>query len=175
MRKSNKKKLITLVVSLVVLSALVIGGTIMFLQDKTEEVTNTFNPSEVTCEINEDFDGTSKKNVTVTSTSDIDAYLRAAIVVNWVDDAGNILGQPVGDDEYVITGKSAKWEQGSDGYYYYTDKVAPGGTTENLIGECKLASGVSAPAGYYLSVTILADAIQADPQQARIDAGWVIK
>ena len=176
MKKSSKKKLIALAVSLAVLSALVVGGTLMVLLDKTEDLVNTFEPSEVTCVIEEDsFDGSTKSGVTVRNTSDIDAYLRAAVIVNWVDAQGNVLGQSVNDNEYTISGMDAKWSEGSDGYYYYADRVAPGAETTNLIGECMLASGVTAPDGYYLSMTILADAIQADPVQARTDAGWVIK
>ena len=168
----NSKKVMALAASLLLVLG-VVGGSLAYLLDSTGDVKNTFAPTEVTCEINEKFDGKIKKDVTVTNNGDIDAYLRAAIVVNWVNDNGEILGEAVPAAAYKITGKSAKWSLENDGYYYYTDRVAPKGVTENLIGECKLVG--DAPEGYYLSVTILADAIQADPEQARVDAGWVIK
>lgn len=172
MKKSNKAKILLALVSVMVVIGIVAGGTLMFLQDKTDPLVNKFEATQVTCEINEEFDGQSKKNVTVTNTGSIDAYIRAAIIINWVNDDGEILGTPVKSADYIITGKSDKWVKASDGYYYYTDRVAAGAPTENLIGECKLASGVTAPEGYYLSVTIVADAIQADPASAKTAAGW---
>lgn len=168
----NSKKVMALAASLLLVLG-VIGGSLAYLLDKTDDVENTFLPTEVTCVINEEFNGVTKKNVTVTNTGDIDAYLRAAIVVNWVNDKGEVLGEAVPADAWTLTGMDAKWTQKADGYYYYADPVAPNGVTEKLIGECKLAEGKTAPAGYYLSVTILADAIQAEPPQARTEAGWL--
>ena len=58
------------------------------------------------------------------------------------------------------------WEQGSDGYYYYKSKVSADNETSILFTGCKLADGAKAPDGYYLSVEIVAQSIQADGTDA---------
>jgi len=161
---------VTVLIALALVLAIAVGGTVAYLYMSTHSVENTFTAANVSCKVNEDkFDGTTKTGVTVKNTGNVDAYIRAAIVVNWVDDAGHVLGEPVKASDYTITGTSTKWEF-KDGYYYYSDVVAADGETEDLIGEC---TPLTTKDGYYLSVTVLADAIQADGEQARIDAGWI--
>ena len=95
------------------------------------------------------------------NTGDTAAYLRAAVLVTWQDASGNVLGTaPVAGQDYSITmPASAKWAQAKEGFWYYSEAVAPGASTEALIGECKPLK--AAPqAGYTLHVEIVASAIQ---------------
>ena len=46
----------------------------------------------MSCTVTEDFDGTTKKNVNVTNTGDIDAYLRVKLVTYRVNDDGQHIG-----------------------------------------------------------------------------------
>ena len=75
-----------------------------WLIDK-DAVTNSFTPSEVTCQVVEEFENgvsTEKTGVVIENTGDASAYIRAAIVVNWVDEKGGIAAEaPVLGDEVV--------------------------------------------------------------------------
>lgn len=188
-----KKKSTALLVSLVLLLTVSVGATLAFLIDTDDPITNTFTPSEVTVQVNETFDGTTKSNVSIKNTGDTEAYIRAAIIVTWQDANGNVYGQlpdEKKDDEttgdYTIsfntTEQSAydngKWIKGSDGFYYWSKPVksekeaASDCNTGILITEAKLVEGAKAPAdNYYLCIEIIASGIQAEPKTA-VESAW---
>lgn len=169
-RQHRNRKGITALTALVLIFCCTVGGTLAWLVTKTDAVTNTFQPTAVSCEVEEDTSGSTKKNVAVSipnkAGDNTDAYVRATYVVNWAkDDSDNTVYAvaPVKGADYTFTmGTSGKWSNNSDGYYYYSDPVAPGGKTEVLFSEFALGQNANAPAGYHLQVTILAEAIQAD-------------
>ena len=159
-------------VLLVCIAALIlsaVGGTVAFLVANGGTKTNTFTYGEVTCSINETFKTGDfvKEHVTVTNTGNTDAFIRAAIVVTWVDKDGYIYpAQPaLGTDYSLATGED--WAI-YDGYYYYNSSVAAKATTGDLIVSCEPVPG-RAPEGYTLRVEILADAIQATGMGADVD------
>lgn len=165
---NNSKKRKVLLLSLVAILIVCAGTTIAYFTQQTDEVVNTFNPTAVTCEVTEDFENNVKTNVAVKNTGDIDAYIRADVVVTWQDQQGNVYGKkPVAGEDYTITYNLSNegWVYNeADGFYYYKEKVgyvAPDNVTDVLITECAPTTD-AAPAGYYLSVEILASAIQAD-------------
>ena len=137
--------------------------------DRTSTVQNAFEPGKIVISVDETFVGNVKSDVKITSVptasngSNIDCYIRAAVVVNWMDGNGNVLGQkPVAGTDYSISFTTGSgWTLGDDGYWYYSERVAPGASTAILISECKPVDGKT-PEGYYLNVHILAQAIQAD-------------
>lgn len=176
--KTNRKAPVALVAILVLLCCAV-AGTVAFLIDSTGPVTNTFTPASVTTQVEEEFNGTTKSDVKIKNTGNIPAYIRAAVIVNWADDKGNVSGTPVKDSDYVMdlnidtgTTTNAPWFKGSDGYYYCKTAVkSVKQDTKNcytpvLIKSCIKATGAQAPAGYDLQVTILADGIQSAPADA---------
>lgn len=156
-----------LLASLVLLIALTVGTTVAFLIDDTNTVVNEFDPAHVSCKIEETFKESKKTDVKVQNTGDIDAYIRAEILVNWVK-AGTDKVVPVVPSgySYRLTLNSTHWTaEQSDGYYYYTTKVAPDAYTKPLIdlAEPVYPTGVTvANAPYQLQVEIIAEAIQAD-------------
>ena len=165
MRKVSKKTWILMVSILLVLSVTV-GGTIAFLSTKSGPVENTFNASKVTTKVNETISGSKKTNVTITNTGDIDAWIRAAVIVTWQDKDGNVYGQaPVAGTNYTDWTPGTDWLKGDDGFYYYTKPVAAGGTTTALINSIE-PIGTSPANGYYLTVEILGSGIQAVPANA---------
>lgn len=180
---SNKKLILLISIVAIMILAITAGTTIAFLKAETGTVTNTFTPAKVTTDITEGFDGKTKSNVQIKNTGDINAYIRAAVVVNWVDDDGNIYPkQPVAgeDNDYTITYNLVTsgdgWYKIGD-YYYYSKPVPPKDNEPNnvtgvLITECKPVEG-KAPDGCYLSVEIIADAIQSVPLDAIQDA-WSV-
>lgn len=160
-----KKKIITLL-ALVLLLTLVITGTVAFLATRTNSVTNTFTPSHVTTAVVEDTTTTpgTKSYVKIENTGDTSAYIRATYVVNWVDANGNIYAaQPEKGNDYTVVlnigDKDGQWTTGTDGYYYCKTDIAPDGLTPVLINSIAPVDG-TAPTGYTLQVTIIAEGIQ---------------
>lgn len=173
-RRKLRKPFIVLV-SCVLLLGLVIGGTAALLIDKSENVVNKFNPSQVTTYVEETRDGSIKKNVMIKNTGDTTAYIRAAVVVTWQNADGDVYGQvPVLGTDYTIVYKTTtepganKWIKAADGFYYYTSPVKSvvedkdHCTTDILITSCSPVDG-RAPEGYYLNVEILGSGIQYVP------------
>ena len=161
-KKSGKS--IALLVSLILIIGVIVGGAIAFLMDTTGPVNNQFTPSKVTTEVTETRSGTTKSDVYITNTGDTEAWIRAAVVVTWQDEAGNVYGQkPVAGENYTAWTPGTDWKQGDDGFYYYKKPVAAGETTANaLIAE--IAPNGKPPAeGYYLTVEIIGSGIQSKP------------
>lgn len=176
-RVMKTKKPVALVAILVLLCCAV-AGTVAYLVTSTDPVTNTFTPASVTTQVEEEFNGTTKSNVRIKNTGNIDAYIRTAVIVNWADENGNVYGgaTPVAGEDYTLTlktGESENWFQGSDGYYYCKTSVAPDGSTPALINTCTPVA--KAPESYSLQVTILADGIQSEPSNAVTEAWKVVK
>ena len=145
-KSGGPRRPLLLLVSLVLLLALAVGGTVAWLNTSTTPVENTMIPGKVPITINETFDGTTKSGVTVTNTGNIDAYIRVAIVANAVDAEGNV----VAGNKPVYTINTANWQE-LDGYYYYKGAVAPNGTTEALFSRDVKVTG---------ELNILAESIQ---------------
>lgn len=178
-RKLNTKQL-SLLISLLLVLTITVGGTLAYIITKTDMVTNIFKPTEVTCEVVEPGweDGKlTKSKVTVKNTGDVAAYIRAAIVVTWQNDQGQVLADvPVVGDDYTITlkvGESEAWIE-SDGYYYHKTPVSAKQNTNTsiLVEECTV-TGTAPVDGYKLHVEIIADAIQAEPADAVTEAWGV--
>lgn len=180
MKKNMKKKaLLTMSVALLLLVA--VGATLAYIFTQTNPVVNTFTPSKVSCAVVENSEaqisggiqntGDKKSNVQIKNTGDTDAYIRVAVVANWVNaDGTRVWAQkPIENKDYTMTlGSAAKWAIGADGFYYYCEDISPNNLTELLITEAKLKDGVTAPLGtdgtqYHLSLEIVASAIQSKP------------
>ena len=171
-RVMKTKKPVALVAILVLLCCAV-AGTVAYLVTSTDPVTNTFTPASVTTRVEEEFNGTTKSNVRIKNTGNIDAYIRAAVIVNWADENGNVYGgaTPVAGKDYTLTPKTnSGWFQGSDGYYYYTNPVAPEAFTTAMF-EPITQQQDCADTNYKLQVTILADGIQSVPADA-VQQAW---
>ena len=124
--RKRRGRMVAVVLSLVLLLALAVGGTVAWLNARTPKVTNTFTPAHVTCEVEEAFDTTTgvKTDVNVKNTSDIDVYIRVKLVTYRTNDAGQHIG---GTAELPAFTLGENWVE-KDGYYYYTLPVAPGKT-----------------------------------------------
>lgn len=179
MRKFISKKSI-LIVTLALLLTVAVGSTLAYIFMHTKPVNNTFTPAQVSCAVVENGGrlvtnaivntGSKKTNVQIKNTGDTDAYIRVAIVITWKSaDATKVWAQkPVEGIDYTITMPSnTGWISASDGYYYYSNAVSSNAFTGFLIEKVTLKDGSQPPVGpdgtkYYLSVEIVASAIQAD-------------
>ena len=178
-RNQNKKctvrrRSIILLVSLLSVIALSIGTTLAFIFTNTSKVENTFNPTRVSCDVTEEFENNIKTNVSIKNTGNTDAYIRAAVIVTWVNNDGNVYATaPQKGTDYTITladGFSESWLIDKNGFYYCKALVAPDSDTPLLIKECKVIEGKT-PEGYHLSVEILASAIQSEPSSV-VEEQW---
>lgn len=162
-----------MLLALVLIIGAAVGTTVAFLVAKTENVQNTFEYAKVSCEVTESFSGTTKNNVQITNTGTTDAYIRATYVVNWLDEEGNIAASVPNDYSYSLTeNPDGKWEQKSDGYFYYLSPVAPGDSTLGSLLNCTVTYPENPE--YTLSVEILATAIQSNPASA-VESAWGIR
>lgn len=177
-RQIHGKKVLLTSLAVLLLGAAAAGTSMAFLVDKTNQLTNTFTPSAVTGEIDEDFDGTIKKDVAIKNTGDINAYVRVALVPNWADDAGNIAAEvEAGDYELILSsGEDSKWIQGDDGFYYYREAVLPGATTEILVKSCEPLVSKTDVSGNKLHFVlhVVASLIQAEPSSV-VEEAWSVE
>lgn len=156
-----------LILSLCLIFALAVGTTFALLKASTAPVENTFTAAKSGTDIVEELDGNQKKSIVVKNTGTAVSYVRVKLVINWVDETGNVSAEPVN----ITPSITADWfEQG--GIYYYTKPVAAnGGETTNLL-KTPITQG-TAPEGYHLEVTVLAESIQAAPSKAVADSWGV--
>lgn len=112
----NKKSIIIASVMLLLLVA--VGTTLAYIFTETNPVENTFNPSKVACAVVENnnpdenradivLNDSIKTNVQIKNTGDTDAYIRVAVVVNWMSEDGT----------KVWATKPVKSTDGTDGDY----------------------------------------------------------
>lgn len=169
----RKRKFSVLLASLLLVFAVGVCGTAAYLITNTEPVTNTFIPAEMKPEINEDIksDPGVKEKVTITNGGNVDAYVRANVIVTWKQ-GENVYGQlPVKEEDYEMTiPADSDWVLGPDGFYYYTKPIEAGGETGQLLTDGKLKDGASVPDGCELSIEIFAQTIQSEPEDAVLEA-----
>ena len=153
------KKWLPLFLVIAILAAIG-SGTYAFLHKQTDGgAENTFKKAEVSCQLNEDFDGSEKKDVSVTNNGTAMIRIRAAVTVNWQATAGGFSAKaPVAGVDYSVS-YGEGWTQGGDGFWYYNETVKPGETTGNLINSLK---PIMENIGYKLVADISVQAIQAD-------------
>lgn len=153
-----------LILSLCLIFALAVGTTFALLKANTEPVTNTFTAAKSGTDIVEELDGSQKTSIIVKNTGTAVSYVRVKLVMNWVDESGNVSAEPVN----ITPSITDNWFE-QDGIYYYKMPVAAKGETTNLL-QTPITQG-TAPEGYHLEVTVLAESIQAAPSKAVTD-GW---
>ena len=172
MKKINKKSLV-LLICVTLLLTFTVSGTVAYLAAATDPVENVFTPAKVDTEIKETFESNSKTGIFIANKEDsIDAYVRVAIVANWVDANNNIVAPWTGpirlntslptasDIENGVA--NGQWVAGDDGYYYFTVPVKPGETTTNLL-DASITQPSDKPAGAdHLVINVIHQSIQAD-------------
>lgn len=158
-----------LILSLCLIFALAVGTTFALLKASTDPVENTFTAAKSGTDIVEELDGNQKKSIVVKNTGTAVSYVRVKLVMNWVDESGNVSAEPVN----ITPSITADWFE-QDGIYYYKMPVAavdakPNNVTTNLLKD-PITQG-TAPEGCHLEVTVLAESIQAAPSKA-VEGAW---
>lgn len=156
-----------LLISLLLIFTVTVSGTVAFLVTQTDGLTNTFTPSHVSCTVTERFDGTTKSNVNVTNTSDIDAYIRVKLVSYRVNGDNQHIGGEAVVPQFT---PGADWVKQGE-YYYYTKPVAPDEKpATDLIDSINLVGSYNDADGGKQVIEVIAEAIQAEPKDAVRDA-----
>ena len=160
-----------------IVALILVGATVALMFTLATGITNTFNPGEVDVEVREQTNGNTKEVITLTNTGRSDAFLRASIVTYYVDADENVVGSvPASLGSFNL---NTDWVKGSDGYYYYTKPVSPGGLTENLFatsGDKITLTPITQEIDgetvtYYQVVEVFAEAIQSAPEDA-VKEAW---
>lgn len=157
-----------LLIAVILLISTAVGSTVAFLATKTEPVENSFEYANVSCKVTQNCD-TDGSIVQVKNTGTISAYIRAAVVANWIDVDGNIAASVPEEYSYDLTCSSGSWTQGTDGFFYYLLPVAPDASTEGNLLTCTVTCPETPE--YTLSVEVLAEAIQSTPASA-VNEAW---
>ena len=174
-RRWQKSK--AMLVSLLLIIGVTISGTLAYIVADSGPVKNTFTPSEVTTEVVETVCENTKSNVQIKNTGDTTAYIRAAVVITWQDENGNVLGElPAEETDYAITyNLDSGWKKGADGFYYWTapvlsdDEDAFNCHTGVLINSCeakniiKVIGAGEDTVAYHLAVEVIGSGIQSVP------------
>lgn len=156
-----------LILSLCLIFALAVGTTFALLKASTAPVENTFTAAKSGTDIVEELDGNQKTSIVVKNTGTAVSYVRVKLVMNWVDESGNVSAEPVNITPSITDDWFLK-----DGIYYYKMPVAAKDFTTNLL-QTPITQD-AAPEGYHLEVTVLAESIQAAPSKAVTDS-WGVR
>lgn len=159
-----------LILSLCLIFALAVGTTFALLKASTDPVENTFTAAKSEIKIDEDVTDGQKKSITVINTGTAVSYVRVKLVMNWVDGDGNVSATPV---NITVDYDNTNWFE-QDGIYYYKMPVAPVDAKPDNVTTNLLKTPITqdtAPEGYHLEVTVLAESIQAAPSTA-VEGAW---
>ena len=147
-RKRNSK-LFGVLLSLLLVAALCVGGTLAYLMASDSPVTNTFTLADIHTHIEEGEGGNEQSKVvslTNPSTSTGPVWIRARVLVSSGTAAVNfVAAAPETKAEntiYVVIGSD--WTPETDGYYYYNNLVAVNGKTTELVNGVYAGAGVDA-------------------------------
>lgn len=174
----KRKYLITALLVLCVIAA--VGGTVAFMFKKAQKK-NTFQVAQVNCEVHEEMDGTehantgnfkgtTKSDICVKNTGNIDEFIRIRLVSYYVDKNGKIAGRA--SSNYPELKLKDDWIAGKEHTYYYTKPVAANTSTTILcdpitLGTKTLADGTEVKQ----VIEVFAEAIQANPNTA-VKEAW---
>lgn len=175
---SKRKRIIALLVGVILLAGT--AGTLAWLS-VTGVLVNQFGIGSVTPSVQETLNGKVKSDVKAQNTGTAPAYIRAAVDIYWQDGNGARLWEepkeePKEEADYEIAWSVAdasganladNWVKASDGFYYWTSPVAPGGETGVLINR---VTELKTTKGRNLVVDISTQAVQATPDEAVRDA-----
>lgn len=174
-RRQKNRNLLFTVLAFVLVLGVSIGATTAFLVDRTDSVTNVFEPADIGIQVKETFNQQTKSNVSITNTEDVDVYVRVALIPVWEDGEENVVAESASlSDLQIAYGSSGDWQEGSDGFWYYTRVLEGNASTELLIQSAEvLKTSVGYTKGYQMNLQVMAQAIQAEPKDA-VTSAWKV-
>ena len=193
MKKGNTFRILILIVGLVAVVAS-ISVSIAYMMKSSEEITNTFIPAKVTCQMVEKVattkveskDVSIKKSVKAQNTGNIPAYIRVRVVTYWEDSKGNPVGRTSPENEFGGDWKynQTDWIYDSQNQtFYYKTPVDAGQLTNELLDigggfdgiELTVIEEVQGSANvkftYHAVVEFIVEGIQGAPVEA-VTSAW---
>lgn len=167
-RRLRWRREFVLVCSIAILVLGMVGGSLAYLFTNTDDVTNTFTPATIGVDIDENLTEQTKSNVRFQNTGDLPVYMRAKVIVNWEDENGNIVADVPEGYSVTRSALGQGWTAHGDGYFYYNQPVDAGEYSGVLYDS--ITAVYPEDHEYYLLVDVLVETIQAEPEQAVIDA-----
>ena len=164
----------------VVLLGTMLLGSAAYLQ-KISGINNEFGVAKTDIKVEESFDETKaqKSDVRLINTGNTPVYMRAKVLIYYIDDEGNVLGiVPKEGIDYIIESGSSDWIK-KDDIFYYNSPVEPSsvhstncttGETTNLINHIR---DLIPEDDKYLVIDVLGQSIQANPATA-VEEAWNI-
>ena len=128
-------------------------------------------------EIDEIFDSSEKKDVGAKNTGNVPVFVRAAVVANWVNEAGDALMTCDITTEgelknYLLP--DSNWKLHTDGYIYYTKAIAPDSITAGKIFTKYVPAKLPSSSFHHLDVVILLQSVEYDSECSKARAAWGI-
>lgn len=193
MKKGNAFRLLILIVGLAVLVTSV-SVSIAYMLRSSDEITNTFIPAEVDCQIVETVSKTNvegkdvsmKTSVKAQNTGNIAAYIRVRVVTYWEDSKGNPVGRSSPTNEFGGAWKhnQTDWIYDKENQtFYYKYPVDAGQTTNELLNtdgsfkgiELKVVEDIQGSGNvsftYHTVVEFIVEGIQGAPAEA-VSSAW---
>lgn len=143
---SHFRRKLTLMLSLALILAGVIGGTMAYFTDNTA-TNSTFSVGQVSCSVSQNGNTYIVKN-----DGTVPANVRVAVVVNWEDQNGVI--HWIKPNASISFGGGAWTERG--GYYYCNSAIAANTSIEGPV----VTITEAAPEGYTAKIQVLVEAVQ---------------
>lgn len=186
MMEKRKSLILLLIVAVAIVSALLIPAAVALMLRKSPNFNNSFIPAQVSCAVDETFDGNKKTSVKVDNTSNIPVYIRLRVVTYWQDSKGNVVAR---DSEPLKFGTDWKyddtnWLYDADDQTFYCKKpVGVGGETAELLKLQDTFQGIQLTPKtetyngvdfvYYPVMEFVAEAIQSQPGKA-VTESWKV-
>ena len=155
-RKMNHKRL-AMLLSLILVITCTVGGTLAYLFTRTESITDTFVPAQVSCTISDD-------QTTVTNGSETSVWLRISVTAVYRDTSDSTAIHWENPGITVTPGEN--WQL-VDGLYYYKTEIAAGAP----VSMPQIIFDNAPPTGFVLEKQILAEVIQSAPLIA-VQEAW---
>ena len=167
--RAKKNGTVILIISLVLLLAIAVGGTVAYLRATSGSLTNTFTLGEVKIIPTEKTTENTKSDIQFKNDGTVPVYVRATLVIYWTDiiNGSEQAIAPPASSAVSIGAVKDGWFQVGDIYYYSVPVTARASTTVMLDTiTVTLPNGSTAQC----HIDVHAEAIQATPASVVEDA-----
>ena len=171
MKKFNKKALVLLVCASLLLT-FAVSSTVAYLVDADGPVVNEFKPATVDITTTDKIENGAKKDVSISNSSTIPIYVRVAVVANWYNADGEIVA-PWNESVYGELPVSKDWLRIGD-YYYYKSAVPAETKRIDFFTAGESYKPSTSVTDAHLEMTIIAQAIQAEPETT-VEDEWNVE
>ena len=177
-RPQNKRRSAAVIA---VAAAVALASVAVAFMLRRAEAQSDFAPAIVTCAVHGKVNGVEvtgsaasgsvKSDITAENTGSTTVFLRLRLSACWVDGTGKVTGTPSALPQIMLR---QNWLDGGNGLYYYALPVEPRQSTTVLCEPIQMKTSVSPTgAAVYQQITVLAEAVQALPEEAAQDAWGV--